>query len=96
MPTTLTTAAPVAVTLGWNESNLILVTSSDPGGYWCVGANDCTGDYGRGSTWVFVSSTTPPPRPHPRRPHAEHRCLLRPRLASGRCGRPAGAAARPG
>ena len=63
MPTTLTTAAPVAVTLGWNESNLILVTSSDPGGYWCVGANDCTGDYGRGSTWVFVNSTTTAPTP---------------------------------
>jgi hypothetical protein len=64
MPVSLTTAAaPVAVTLGWDSSDYVLVTSSAPNGIWCVsGSGGCSvipGDFGFGSTWVVNNPTVP-------------------------------------
>jgi hypothetical protein len=56
IPATL--PAPALVSLGWNNSNMVLQTTL--AGYWCVGVNGCISDNGVLGTWSLVGASPAP------------------------------------
>lgn len=56
IPATL--PAPALVSLGWNNSNMVLRTTL--AGYWCVGVNGCQGDNGVLGSWSLVGASPAP------------------------------------